>query len=77
MASDAGRDAGIGIPHGETTLRSMLERTPRSEKYSSSSIAPSQGAGGHLNGSLTTATITFPDVTFGSTSRSLTAPSTE
>ena len=34
-------------------------------------------AGGHLKGSLTTATMTFPEVTFGSTSRKRTAPSTE
>src|SRR5438552_7237113 len=76
-ASEAGPDAGIGMPHGETTLRSMPDRTPRSDKNSSSNIAASHGAGGHLNGSLTTATMTLPEVTFGSTSRNWTAPSTE
>ena len=65
------------MPHGETTLISMSERTPRSSKYSSSSIAASQGAGGHLKGSPSTAMITWPDVTVGSTSVSASAPSTE
>src|SRR3972149_5908675 len=74
---DAGPDAGIGIPQGEMTLMLMLRRTPRPEKYSSSNIAASQGAGGHLKGSLRTATTTLPDVTAGSTSRSRRAPATE
>jgi hypothetical protein len=77
IASEPGAVAGIGVPHGDTTLMSIASRTPRPAKYSSSSIAASQGAGGHLNGSLTTPTTTCPPVTEGNTSRRATAPSTE
>ena len=77
MASDAGPEAGMGMPHGEMTLRFMASRTPRSVKYSSRSMAASQGAGGHLKGSLMTATMTLPAVTVGRTSLRAMAPATE
>src|SRR3972149_5051940 len=77
MALDADGDAGTGVPHGDTTLIWVLDRTPRTASHSSNSMAPSQGAGGHLKGSPRTPIITAPHLNDGSTSRSLRAPAME
>ena len=55
----------------------ILSLSPRDEKYSSSSIAVSHGAGGHLNEGPVTPTIARPCEKAGSTSRKRSAPAKE
>ena len=61
IASEVSGDGGTGAPNGITTWIWTSSRTPRARRYSSSRIAASLGAGGHLNGVPQTPTIAVPD----------------
>ena len=77
IAAEVSGDGGTGAPKGITTWMWTSSRTPRARRNSSSRMAASLGAGGHLNGAPQTPTIAVPDVKLGRTSRSCSAPATE
>ncbi len=77
IAPEVSGDGGTGVPNGITTWILTSSRTPRSRKNSSSRIAASLGAGGHLKEGPQTPTIAVPDVKSGSASRTVSAPATE
>ena len=65
---------GTGRCMGKVDVNSTESRMPRSVKSSCMRNAPSNGAGGHLNGCPSTDTRTLPPPNSASTSRNRSAP---